>query len=179
MTAAPAIRMDLAACNVWMRAYYRAWLRQPYARAGKGGAGCYGLSCAALAEIREFPRIIADDIWIHARFPDSQKRYIAHDSAGAPVFSVVFPPLTVGQQVKVEARRQLGVAQVRRLFPDLHYGAPEQSGGIRALLASGSGPVDLVIFLAIKLAARLRGRWLAARGQGEGWARDASTRAAV
>lgn len=179
MTAAPAIRMDLAKCNVFMRAYYRVWLRQPYARAGRGGAGCYGLSKAALTAVDEFPRIIADDIWIHARFPDSQKRYIAHNAAGLPVLSTVHPPRTAWQQIKVEARRQLGVAQIRRLYPDLHSETAKQGEGLKAALSSGCGPFDLAVFVLVKLAARARARWNNVRGKGQEWARDASTRPAL
>ena len=179
MTAAPAIRMDLSGCNWLMRAYYRAWSRQPYAKAGKGGAGCYGLSEAALTSVGDFPPIIGDDIWIHTRFPDDQKRYISVDSHGQPVFSVVYPPRTASQQIKVEARRQLGNAEVRRLYPSPYFAAVNRGGGIGGALKSGVNPVDLIIYFAIKLAARLVARVNRSRGQGKVWARDLSTRQAL
>jgi len=178
MTAAPAIRMDLTRCNLLMKAYYRAWSRQPYARAGKGGAGCYGLSDAALAMVDEFPPIIGDDIWIHTRFPDHQKRYLAEDEAGEPVFSVVYPPRTVREQIKVEARRQNGNAEVCRLYPSPYFANANHGGGLSAALLSGTHPVDLLIFFAIKFAARTLARWNRQRGQGKAWARDLSTRQA-
>lgn len=178
MTAAPAIRMDLARCNFLMRAYYRAWSRQPYARAGKGGAGCYGLSDAALAAVGEFPPIIGDDIWIHTRFPDDQKRYLATDSAGEPVFSVVYPPRTAREQIKVEARRQNGNAEVRRLYPSPYFANANNGGGLSAALRSGTNPLDLAIFFTIKFAARALARWNRQRGQDKAWARDLSTRQA-
>lgn len=178
MTAAPAIRMDLSRCNGLMRAYYRAWSRQPYARAGKGGAGCYGLSAEALAAVGEFPPIIGDDIWIHTRFPDTVKRYISQTSDGQPVFSTVYPPRTAREQIKVEARRQNGNAEVRRLYPSPYFANANNGGGLSAALRSGTRPVDLVIFFAIKFAARTLARWNRGRGQGKAWTRDLSTRQA-
>jgi hypothetical protein len=178
MTAAPAIQLELSRCNLFMKAYYRAWLRQPYAKAGKGGAGCYGLSEEALASVGQFPSIIGDDIWIHTRFPDAAKRYIAQDSNGRPVFSIVHPPRTVGEQIRVEARRQNGNAQVGQLYPSPYFANANQGGGWAAALRSGTAPWDLAIFLSIKLAARVLGRWNRMRGRTPLWARDESTRAA-
>lgn len=178
MTAAPAIRMDLSRCNWLMKAYYRAWSRQPYAKAGKGGAGCYGLSAEALASVGEFPPIIGDDIWIHTRFPDAVKRYIAQDRHGRDVFSVVHPPRTALQQIKVEARRQLGNAEVRRLYPSPYFANANNGGGLSAALRSGTNPFDLAAFFAIKFAARALARWNRNRGRGKTWARDMSTRQA-
>lgn len=178
MTAAPAIRMCTERCNWLMKAYYRAWARQPYAKAGKGGAGCYGLSAEALEQVREFPPIIGDDIWIHTRFPDEQKRYLAQDRQGRPVFSVVYPPRKAREQVKVEARRQVGNAEVRQLYPSPYFASASNGGGLSAALRSGTNPFDLVIFFAIKFAAR----WCARRSKRSGvpttWARDMSTRQA-
>lgn len=179
MTAAPAIRLDLSRCNSFMKAYYRAWVRQPYAKAGKGGAGCYGLSSEALASVGEFPPIIGDDIWIHTRFPDEVKRYIAEDDQGQPVYSIVYPPRTAREQIRVEARRQNGNAEVRRLYPSPYFANANQGGGWSAALRSGTFPTDLAIFLGIKLAARMLARWNRKRGKGTAWARDLSTRQAL
>lgn len=178
MTAAPAIRMSLDQCNWLMKAYYRAWSRQPYAKAGKGGAGCYGLSAEALARIGEFPPIIGDDIWIHTRFPDEEKRYISQDEAGRPVFSIVYPPRTAREQIRVEARRQNGNAEVRQLHPSPYLANANNGGGLMAALKSGTNPLDLTIFFAIKFAARARARRNLKRGEASVWVRDLSTREA-
>lgn len=176
MTAAPAIRMNLSGCNWLMKAYYRAWARQPYAKAGKGGAGCYALSASALESVGEFPPIIGDDIWIHTRFPDEVKRYISHDSQGRDVFTVVHPPRTAIQQIKVEARRQRGNAEVRKHYPSPYFANASNGGGLSTALRSGTKPLDLVIFIAIKLAARTLASWNQKRGRSTEWARDISTR---
>ncbi len=178
MTAAPAIRMDFSRLNWLARAYYRVWLRQPYATAGKGGAGCYGLSRAALEAIGRFPPIIADDLWIHTRFPDSQKRYIASDAEGRPVFTTVHPPRTAGEQVRVEARRQIGTAEVHRLHPSPYLAGHGGKGGLGAALRSGVSPLDLAVFSGVKLFARADAKWRRARGKAQEWTRDLSSRQA-
>lgn len=178
MTAAPAIRMDLSGCNWLMKAYYRAWALQPYAKAGKGGAGCYALSARALESVGEFPPIIGDDIWIHTRFPDHQKRYLAEDNTGEPVFSIVYPPRTAWEQIRVEARRQNGNAEVRHLYPSPYFANANNGGGLSAALRSGARPLDLLIFFAIKLSARLLARVNHKLGKGKAWTRDMSTRQA-
>lgn len=178
MTAAPAIRMDFSRLNWLARAYYRVWLRQPYATAGKGGAGCYGLSRAALETIGCFPSIIADDLWIHTRFPDGQKRYIDRDADGRPVFTIVHPPRTAKEQVRVEARRQIGTAEVHQLYPSPYLAGHGAKGGLGAALRSGASPFDLAVFSIIKLLARADARWRQARGRAREWTRDLSSRQA-
>ncbi|TRD11668.1 glycosyltransferase [Erythrobacter insulae] len=176
MTASPAISLNLQGATRMMQAYYRVWLRQPYAIAGKGGAGCYGLSRAAIETIGEFPAIIADDIWIHTRFPDAQKRYLRHNAAGEPVCTVVFPPRTAWEQIKVEARRRLGNAEVLRDHPspyNLHSGG---SAGLGHALTNGASAFDLIAFFGIKFAARLRALWQRLQGRTTQWTRDQSSR---
>ncbi len=176
MTAAPTIQLDLTQCNWIMKAYYRAWSLQPYAKAGNGGAGCYGLSKEALHKVGKFPDIIADDFWIHTRFPDEQKRYVTNDGEGRPVTSIVYPPRTAREQIKVEARRQNGNAEARRLHPSPYLKQANHTGGLAAAIRSGTNPADLAIFFTVKLSARILARWNRMRGLGKAWSRDASTR---
>ncbi|MFN4020330.1 MAG: glycosyltransferase [Erythrobacter sp.] len=175
MAAAPSIRLKLDGCSRAMKAYYRAWLTQPYAKAGKGGAGCYGLSEAGLGQISEFPPIIADDLWIQTRFPDAQRRCIGEDQSGKEVFSVVHPPRTALEQIKVEARRWIGTAEVKKRYPTPYVKNSEQQGSL-AILRSGASPGDLTIYLAIKLSARLLAKWRMIRGRSTIWSRDLSSR---
>ncbi|MFU7527433.1 glycosyltransferase [Qipengyuania sp. ASV99] len=176
MTAAPAIRLDLEHCNALVKAYYSAWMQQPFAKAGKGGAGCYGLSQAALEAVGEFPQIIGDDIWIHTRFPDEQKRMVAQDELGRPVFSIVRPPRTAWQQIKVEARRMIGNAEVKRNYPSPYVSLANKGGGVLGSLRSGASPIDLLVFYAIKMMVRIETRLAKSRGSGVEWTRDLTSR---
>lgn len=175
MAAAPKIRIDLAHCDWAMKAYYRVWSRQPYARAGKGGAGCYGLSAAALSRIGEFPAIIGDDLWIHTRFADHERCYVSEDTAGRPVFSVVYPPRTAMEQIRIEARRVIGTAEVHRLYPSPHIAIGAESG-VRTAFQNSGNIKDLLVYFTIKISARLLAKWRLIRGRGRNWSRDVSSR---
>ena len=176
MVAAPAIKIDLSHGDRFIRAYYRAWMKQPFAKAGKGGAGCYGLSKEALETIGEFPDIIGDDIWIHTRFPDDRKRYVRKSTRGDAVYSVVRPPSTAWDQVRVEVRRMFGNAQVKRDHPSPYFGDANPTGGLRGLLVSGAAPLDLLVFSSVKFLVRCRIRIQAWRGNDQSWVRDQSSR---
>lgn len=176
MTAAPAIQLELSHCNAFVRSYYAAWMQQPFAKAGKGGAGCYALSEAAIQNVGEFPEIIGDDIWIHTRFADDQKRMVSQDRDGNPVFSRVRPPRSAREQVKVEARRMIGNREVRQKFPSVHFENTSKSGGFRASLKSGASMIDLATFYAIKFLVRAEMKISAWRGEDRVWSRDLSSR---
>lgn len=176
MTAAPAIRLNLTRCNWFIKAYFAAWLKQPYAKAGKGGAGCYGLSIEALDRAGPFPKIIGDDIWIHTRFPDNEKRLVTQNAAGQAVFSIVYPPRTAWQQIKVEARRRLGNIEVKRDHPSPHFASPAQGGGLSYALRSGASPLSLLVFYSMKALARVEARLSQLRGRGTTWTRDLTSR---
>ncbi|WP_252258968.1 glycosyltransferase [Erythrobacter aurantius] len=178
MTASPKIRLELGHCNRWIKAYYAAWLKQPFAKSGKGGAGCYGLSQTALESIGEFPPIIGDDIWIHTRFPDEQKRLVQSDALGREVFSIVRPPKTLWQQVKVEARRIEGNADVKRDYPSAYVDIAREGGGLGGALKSGTGPFDLAVFLTAKVLVRIEMRRKRLFGKRTEWTRDLSSRGA-
>lgn len=176
MTASPAIQLNLEGADAMVRAYYRTWMKQPYAVSGNGGAGCYGLSREGYDAIGDFPAIVGDDIWIHTRFSQGQKRYVTHDRSGRPVFTIVRPPRHAFEQVQVEARRQAGNAEVLRDQPGPHTIKMGGPGALRSAREAGVGWSDLGIFIAMKAAARLMARFRMARGRGGLWSRDQSSR---
>ncbi|WP_108788935.1 glycosyltransferase [Erythrobacter sp. Alg231-14] len=176
MTAAPSIRLETAHCNWAIKSYYAAWLKQPYAKSGKGGAGCYALSKAALERVGEFPDIIGDDIWIHTRFPDHEKRMVARTSDGEPVFSTVRPPASAWQQVRVESRRMIGNADVKRDYPSPYFANAKKGGGIVGSLKSGASPIDLAMFYAVKAMVKIQTGLNKIRGSSSIWTRDLSSR---
>ncbi|MEM7780759.1 MAG: glycosyltransferase [Pseudomonadota bacterium] len=175
MAAAPGIQIDLSHGSWFIRTYYAAWMKQPFAKSGKGGAGCYGLSRAALEQVGEFPEIIGDDIWIHTRFSDDVKRVVDTDHEGRPVFSIVRPPATAWQQVKVEARRMHGNAIVRRDHPSPYF-AKKGQGGLGAVLRSGASPEEAIVFCGVKALVRIEAKLSEWRGNSAKWTRDLSSR---
>ncbi|MEM8977191.1 MAG: glycosyltransferase family 2 protein [Pseudomonadota bacterium] len=176
MIAAPKIRLSLEHTNWFVRSYYAAWMKQPYAKSGSGGSGCYALSEDALAQVGEFPPIMGDDIWIHTRFARAQKRLVSQDKDGRQVFSIVRPPSTAMQQVQVEARRMLGNAEVKRSYPSPHFDLISKSGGLLASLRSGASLRELAIFYGVKALVRLETRRRQGLSKNISWTRDLSSR---
>nr|WP_298925257.1 glycosyltransferase [uncultured Erythrobacter sp.] len=178
MVAAPAISLDLARSDWLIKAYYRVWMKQPFASSGNGGAGCYAMSKAAHEFAGNFPDIIGDDIWIHTRFSPEQKRFVTQTALGDPVFSTVHPPQTAIQQIRVEARRQIGNAEVLRLYPSEHEIRPGAQGGLLSAIRNGCAPGDIIVHFGMKIVARILASWSRWRGQSNAWTRDLSSRQA-
>lgn len=176
MAASPAIRMDLSRSNWLVRAYYRVWLTQPYVQRAMVGSGCFGISREGYEAIGDFPLITGDDIWVHSRFTEEQRRNVSEDEAGNPVFFTVSPPRRAIDQIRVETRRRLGNEEVLRQHPSPHYQGSNQARDLKTALRKGASHLDIVIYLAIKAIARLRGRWTKWRGRKITWERDLAAR---
>lgn len=178
MAASPALRMDLSRCDRWVRSYYRVWLTQPYVKDRLVGSGVFGLSEEAIGIIGIIPPTFADDTWVRTRFSYEQRRNVSEDTARQSVFFVVSPPRTLGDLIKIEARRRIGSEQVLKLYPSPHNTKINKPGHLGQALAEGASPVDLVIYLAVKAFALARYRWNVLRGKAPVWVRDINARSA-
>lgn len=176
MAASPQIRMDLSRSNALVKAYYRVWITQPYVTRAMVGSGCFGLSQAGYEQIGDFPPITGDDIWVHSRFREEDRRNIGVDEQGEQVFFTVSPPRRAIDQIRVETRRRLGNEEVLRQYPSPHYAGSNQAGDLRMALHDGASVADIAIYLGIKVIARLRGRWTKWRGRKIVWERDIAAR---
>ncbi|OBV11217.1 glycosyltransferase [Erythrobacter dokdonensis] len=176
MTAAPALRMDLSRSNWLARAYYRVWLTQPYVKRALVGSGCFGLSKAAYERIGDFPPITGDDIWVYSRFSETERRNIANDAEGRPVWFLVSPPRRAIDQIRVETRRRLGNEQVLRDYPSPHYAGSNNAGDLYDALHEGASVLDVLIYLAIKAVVRLRVRRVKRKRKDIVWERDLAAR---
>lgn len=178
MAAAPALKMDLSRSNFLARAYYRVWLTQPYVKRAMVGSGCFGLSQAAYERIGDFPLITGDDIWVHSRFPESERRSVSVDEQGRPVFFLVSPPRRAIDQIRVETRRRLGNEQLLREHPSPHYSGSNRPGDLRDALREGASVLDVAIYLAIKAIVRLRVKRAKRLRKDIVWERDLAAREA-
>ncbi|WP_298470056.1 glycosyltransferase [uncultured Erythrobacter sp.] len=176
MAASPRLEMDLSRANALIRAYYRVWLTQPYVKRDMVGSGCFGISQAGHEAIGDFPLITGDDIWVHSRFREGERRNIAEDANGNPVSFTVSPPRRAIDQIRVETRRRLGVEEVLRLHPSPHFGGSNQAGDIRTALKDGATIFDVAVYLGIKAVARVRGYWTKRRSDTIEWERDLTAR---
>lgn len=172
MAASPSLRLDLARSNALMRAYYRVWMTQPYVKRAMVGSGCYGLSSEAYERIGDFPKITGDDIWVHSRFAEHERRNIATDDHGREVFVLVSPPRRAIDQIRVETRRRLGNLEVLRDHPSPHYQGSNRASDLGAALKEGASLADIAVYLIIKLIVRLRITWMQPRNKKIVWERD-------
>lgn len=176
MAASPALRMDLSRSSALVRAYYRVWLTQPYVKDAMVGSGCFGISRAGYERIGDFPKITGDDIWVHSRFAEAERRNVARDDAGEPVYFLVSPPRRAIDQIRVETRRRLGNEQVLKDHPSPHYRGSNRPGDLRTALAEGASLVDVVIYLGMKAIARWRANRAKRRSATIVWERDLAAR---
>lgn len=178
MAAAPALQMDLSRSSALVKSYYRVWLTQPYVKRALVGSGCFGLSQAGYEAIGDFPPIVGDDIWVHSRFAESERRSVREDSEGRPVHFLVSPPRRVNDQIRVETRRRLGNEQLLRNYPSVHYAGSNRPGDLSDALRDGASVWDVAIYLAIKMIVRLRVKQARRKQQDIVWERDLAAREA-
>ncbi len=176
MAASPRLQMDLSRSNALVKAYYRVWLTQPYVTRDMVGSGCFGLSEQGYRAIGDFPPITGDDIWVHSRFREGERRNIDSDREGNPVFFTVSPPRRAIDQIRVETRRRLGNAEVLRLYPSPHFSGSNQARDLRTALKRGASLLDVAIYLGIKLVARVRASWTKSKSDTIEWERDLAAR---
>jgi glycosyltransferase involved in cell wall biosynthesis len=175
MAASPAADVDTSGCDIFVRAYYRAWRRHPYRASGAGGSGIYGLSADGLARLGRFPAIIADDGFVRALFSLEEQRRVFTSATGERVSARIKAPRRVSELIRCESRWRSGDAQLRSFGPPkTDEGGP--SAGIKALWRAGVSPVDLAIYSAIKMAGRALLQLNRYRGRASIWHRDESSR---
>lgn len=179
MAASPALNVDLSRSDFWVRAYYRVWLTQPYVTDRLVGSGLFGLSAEGLERMGEIPPTFADDTWVRTRFSYDERRNVAADSAGNPIQFTVSPPRTLGDQIKIEARRRIGSEQVLALYPSPHNTKINKPGNLSDALKNGASVTDVAIYLVMKAAALARFRWNKLLGKTPVWVRDVNARKAA
>lgn len=175
LAASPAVRVDTDYSSGWVRAYYRLWQQLPYVTDRLIGGGVYGLSRDGLQRIGSLPSIIGDDLFVRTRFAPEERRSVARDAQGLPVYATIIAPRTALDLIRIEARRMRGKRQVDRSYPTPYSGTINGAGALRAALRRGASWSDVVIYVATKLLARAHHAWLTATGQNR-WSRDLSSR---
>ena len=131
------------------RAYARLWTRLPFVQGGAVGAGLFAVNPAGRARWGAFPAIISDDTFVRLNFaPDERIEVPAR----------YHWPMIEGFSglVRVRRRQDAGVAEVRRLYPDL--GAHEDTarltpGRIARLFLTA--PVGFITYALVHVAVRL------------------------
>lgn len=145
-------RMRVARAKSWIsRRYGALWVRLPFMRPGTApGAGFFAVNEAGRARWETFPDIIADDTYIRWLFTPEERVEVAAGYSW---------PLVEGFSalVRVRRRQDAGGAELLRRYPELaaNEGKPSVGPRDQLRLALG-GPVSYAVYVAVKLAVRLR-----------------------
>lgn len=163
-TAAATARWELGASSVWVRAFYRAFLRLPYARTTVA-SGMYALSQRGRERFDAFPELTADDLFVRNLFSDDERLTVS----GASI--VVRAPRDLRSLLAVRRRVYRGNAQYAASGWESQA---SKTFDLRTMLkVLLSDPVAAIVYLAVNALAKLQVR----SGAGAStWERDESSR---
>jgi glycosyltransferase involved in cell wall biosynthesis len=171
LAAGASMRVELGGRPWPIRAYYRVWTALPYVSSDMIGSGVFALSEAGRARFETFPSIIADDLFVYRLFQPGERRRVE----GATF--TVHPPATLGDLLKVQARRRAGIIEHRQMFG---AGVPQVGPSVRqVMLELARDPrwwPSLAVYVGVAVAGRLRGQWKARFGDLKVWEREDSSR---
>jgi glycosyltransferase involved in cell wall biosynthesis len=113
LAVAPTPNINLVGCSRLVRAYFGVRGCLPSSRQGIGGSGVYALSEAGRKRFGDFPKLIADDVYVRVQFQPQERETLAH------VTSIVFAPRTLKQLIAIRARAHYGIFELADRFPML------------------------------------------------------------
>lgn len=140
------------------RAYARIWLKLPFMTGGVTGAGFFAVNGAGRARWTRFPGIISDDTYVRLLFTPAERIDVDGEYSW---------PLPEGltNLLAVRRRQDAGVAEVRRLYPEMMRNegkAPLTVGRVAGLFLRS--PLSFFTYAVLVAIARV------GRGDG-GWSR--------
>jgi glycosyltransferase involved in cell wall biosynthesis len=150
-----------AAGDAFTRVYARFWASLPFCTHGVPGFGVFAVNAAARGRWGDFPDIISDDTFVRLSFSPAERHRVSA--------SYDWPMIEgAGPLVRVRRRQDIGVAEVKALFPALWANHDPLPADAPALwLRALRDPVGFAAFAAVGLAVRLphrkQDRW--ARGR--------------
>ena len=162
----PKIDFDLAGASWAARQLSTFWRSLPHARSA-AFHHVVGVGKRGRTRWQTFPDVIADDLFIEAQMRPSEKRIIDD------VIVISCPPKGAWQWIRVRARWQQGVCQLRQLGVEL----PASQGQRTAILLAMSRPRTMLqasLYIAANVIARAI--LLFSRNREAEWYRDPTTR---
>ncbi|MCX7566450.1 glycosyltransferase family 2 protein [Sulfitobacter sp. F26169L] len=150
-----------AAGSRFTRLYARFWARLPFCTHGVPGFGVFAVNAAGRKRWGVFPDIISDDTFVRLSFTP-QERVRVPAQYHWPMIE------GAGPLVRVRRRQDIGVAEVKELYPELwknHDPFPEDAPLLwrRALRDPAGFAAFVAVALAVRLPHRAQERW--ARGR--------------
>lgn len=154
-----------------VRAYFAINERLPVFRTGLFGRGLIALSERGRARFREFPLLVADDLFLDLLFSDAEKVEVP------TVEVVVEAPFTTLDLLRRLVRVRRGNAQLRAALADGQFAARVRPADRWSWLRDVVVPeprlaAAAIVYVAISVTAGV----LARGGRERGWGRDESTR---
>jgi len=148
-----------AAGSAFTRVYARFWASLPFCTHGTPGFGVFAVNLAARKRWGDFPDIISDDTFVRLSFTPAERFRVA-----APYD---WPMIEgAGPLVRVRRRQDIGVAEVKSLYPQLWVNHdPLPAGAPPFWLRGLRNPVGFAAFTLVALGVRMP------YAKGERWAR--------
>lgn len=150
-----------ASGSAFTRVYARFWASLPFCTHGVPGFGVFAVNHAARKRWGLFPDIISDDTFVRLSFTPSERHRVPATYSW---------PMIEGAAalVRVRRRQDIGVAEVKELYPALwenHDPAPEDAPPLwhRALRDPLGFAAFAVVAVAVRLPHKKQARW--ARGR--------------
>lgn len=162
--------LDLARSSWTVRAFYRVWSCLPAVQ-GLQGRGLIVVSRAGHERLRDWPALMADDLFVSTRFGPTERRVV--DGASVTIHG----PRTTRDLIRRRIRAAQGNAELVAWDPALRStGGQSVSSLFRQFSTRPAGWLDVLAFLAVTCVARISSR-LHRRSLGGVWLRDDSSRA--
>lgn len=169
---APTPYFELNGCSWPVRAFYDVRRRLPSFGEGIGGSGVYALSENGRRRFSQFPRLVADDMYVRLQFKPNERATV--DS----VRSTVFAPRTIKSLLAIEARADFGTRELELLHPELWKNVGHNNQ--KALLGLFKNPFlwpKLVVYCFVRAIARRQAHSLL-KASNFVWERDETSREA-
>lgn len=167
---APTPEFDLTGATRVVRGFERSLRALLGERDSLSGAGAYMLTREGHDRVFPLPDVISDDGWVHRTFAADER--VVVDTARVSVR----PPRTVSAVIARRARVRLGNRQLDQLGRRATE-PPLRPKALAGLVRDRTvAPLDAACFAGVLLAERAVARWRSARGRGDAWSTDKTSR---
>lgn len=134
--------------NFASRAYARIWRKVPFMAQGVPGCGLFAVNTAGRKRWGAFPNIISDDTFVRLHFA-ADERVSTKGSYDWPVVS------GLRNLIKVRARQDRGVDEVRALYPELVKNKDTPATGVgEKLKLALADPIGFATYTGVALAVK-------------------------
>jgi glycosyltransferase involved in cell wall biosynthesis len=175
LAVAPTPNISVTGCSRLVRAYFGIRDCLPSSRQGIGGSGVYALSEAGRRRFGDFPKLVADDVYVRVQFQPQERETLAH------VTSTVFAPRTLRQLIAIRVRASYGILELADHFPVFKQNMDDTN--LRSIIALLRRPTlwpGLIVYLYVNIAAKGWARsWRWRRAGTFVWRRDDTSRVSL